>query len=58
MSFAQTLKRPAGARASYDESLVWAGVLLLGIGLVMVYSASIAIAEGRPLQPRASRAIS
>jgi len=30
----------------YDEALLWVGVLLLGIGLVMVYSASIAIAQG------------
>src|ERR1700693_1498550 len=29
----------------YDDALLWGGVLLLGIGLVMVYSASIAIAE-------------
>ena len=29
----------------YDQALLWAGVLLLGTGLVMVYSASIAIAE-------------
>ncbi len=29
----------------YDASLAWASVLLLAIGLVMVYSASIAIAE-------------
>ena len=32
--------------AEYDEGLVWASILLLGLGLVMVYSASIAIAEG------------
>ena len=32
--------------AEYDEGLVWAAILLLGLGLVMVYSASIAIAEG------------
>ncbi|MEK6593757.1 MAG: putative lipid II flippase FtsW [Pseudomonadota bacterium] len=30
----------------YDQTLVWLSVLLLGLGLVMVYSASIAIAEG------------
>ena len=30
----------------YDQVLVWISVLLLGLGLVMVYSASIAIAEG------------
>ena len=29
----------------YDLGLLWAAVLLLGVGLVMVYSASIAIAE-------------
>src|SRR5512146_2362608 len=32
--------------AEYDQSLVWVIVLLLGLGLVMVYSASVAIAEG------------
>ncbi|MFN7087365.1 MAG: putative lipid II flippase FtsW [Burkholderiales bacterium] len=32
--------------AEYDRTLVWLTMLLLGIGLVMVYSASIAIAEG------------
>ena len=32
--------------AEYDQSLVWAMALLLGLGLVMVYSASIAISEG------------
>jgi cell division protein FtsW len=32
--------------AEYDEGLAWATILLLGLGLVMVYSASIAIAEG------------
>jgi len=30
---------------SYDQSLLWVTLVLLGIGLVMVYSASIAIAE-------------
>ena len=29
----------------YDASLAWAAILLLAIGLVMVYSASIAMAE-------------
>lgn len=33
------------AAASYDQSLLWAALLLLGFGLVMVYSASIALAE-------------
>jgi len=32
--------------AEYDRALVWVVTVLLGIGLVMVYSASIAIAEG------------
>lgn len=32
--------------AEYDSTLVWVTTALLGIGLVMVYSASIAIAEG------------
>lgn len=30
---------------SYDQGLLWVTMILLGIGLVMVYSASIAIAE-------------
>jgi cell division protein FtsW len=33
------------ATATYDQLLFWAVMILLGIGLVMVYSASIAIAE-------------
>ena len=33
------------AMLEYDAALLWAGLLLLGVGLVMVYSASIAIAE-------------
>ena len=32
--------------AEYDQGLVWVALLLLGVGLVMVYSSSIAIAEG------------
>jgi cell division protein FtsW len=32
--------------AEYDQSLVWLMALLLSLGVVMVYSASIAIAEG------------
>jgi cell division protein FtsW len=32
--------------AEYDSALVWTATVLLGLGLVMVYSASIAIAEG------------
>src|SRR3990170_3996549 len=31
--------------AEYDHALLWSGVLLLALGLVMVYSSSIAIAE-------------
>ena len=38
--------RPRGKVAEYDQGLVWAAILLLGLGVVMVYSASIAIAEG------------
>lgn len=33
------------AAVSYDQGLLWAVLLLLGFGLVMVYSASIALAE-------------
>ena len=32
--------------SSYDRALLWSAALLLALGLVMVYSASIAIAEG------------
>lgn len=31
--------------ATYDQGLVWVTLILLGLGLVMVYSASIALAE-------------
>lgn len=31
--------------AAFDQALVWSAILLLSLGLVMVYSASIAIAE-------------
>jgi cell division protein FtsW len=37
--------RPRTPVADYDQGLVWAVAGLLGIGLVMVYSSSIAIAE-------------
>ena len=37
--------RPRTPLADYDQGLVWAVVGLLGMGLVMVYSSSIAIAE-------------
>jgi cell division protein FtsW len=46
MSPALLAWRPAQASRDYDETLIWISVLLIGIGLVMVYSASIAIAEG------------
>ena len=36
---------PSRTMLSYDSSLAWAALLLLAIGLVMVYSASIAMAE-------------
>lgn len=38
--------KPQAAAAEYDSTLVWVTSALLGLGLVMVYSASIAIAEG------------
>lgn len=47
MSYA-TLNQSASQRSAgqeYDTSLIWVTVLLLGFGMVMVYSASIAIAE-------------
>ena len=40
-----SLNPPRRALAEYDEMLVWAVLALLAIGLVMVYSASIATAE-------------
>jgi cell division protein FtsW len=44
MSPSYALKRSA-APPELDHVLIWLSVLLIGIGLVMVYSASIAIAE-------------
>jgi cell division protein FtsW len=38
--------RKRASLAEYDSALVWCTVLLLGLGIVMVYSSSIAIAEG------------
>jgi len=38
--------RTAQPPADYDRSLIWVTLFLLGFGIVMVYSASIAIAEG------------
>jgi len=39
------LPRDPRTMLTYDASLAWAAILLLAIGLVMVYSASIAMAE-------------
>jgi cell division protein FtsW len=44
MYYRETRKRVS--LPEYDRTLVWLAVLLLGLGLVMVYSSSIAIAEG------------
>jgi cell division protein FtsW len=44
MFYAHIKSRPQ--LAQYDHALLWGGVLLLALGLVMVYSSSIAIAEG------------
>jgi len=41
-----TPARPGAALQDFDHGLIWVGVLLIGVGLVMVYSASISIAEG------------
>jgi cell division protein FtsW len=38
--------KPRALQAEYDQGLVWVTLLLVALGLVMVYSASIAIAEG------------
>ncbi|MCC7486976.1 MAG: putative lipid II flippase FtsW [Burkholderiales bacterium] len=38
--------KPRAPLAEYDRGLAWTALLLLATGLVMVYSASIAIAEG------------
>ena len=47
MSTAAWIARPTRTlRASeFDQTLLWIGVLLIGIGTVMVYSASVAIAD-------------
>jgi len=39
------LYNPARRASSFDQGLLWSAVLLCAIGLVMVYSASIAMAE-------------
>lgn len=41
----QAMKRVRPTMSAYDEALVWCVLLLVSIGLVMVYSASIAMAE-------------
>ena len=46
---AAVLYNPSAPRAQLDLSLFWSVVLLLAIGLVMVYSASIAMAEAEKL---------
>jgi cell division protein FtsW len=38
--------KPRPPLAEFDQGLLWTTALLIGLGLVMVYSASIAIAEG------------
>jgi len=44
-SWLATSPREARSMLAYDITLAWAALLLLAIGLVMVYSASIAMAE-------------
>jgi cell division protein FtsW len=44
MYYTEASKR--GEPAEYDRMLAWAAALLVALGMVMVYSASIAIAEG------------
>jgi cell division protein FtsW len=39
------LYNPARRESSFDQGLIWSALLLASIGLVMVYSASIAMAE-------------
>ncbi len=46
------LKR--SAMTAYDPALLWAVLALLGLGLVMVYSASIAVAEAKSANGQAS----
>jgi cell division protein FtsW len=43
------LYSPAAPRSDIDHTLVWSIVLLMSIGLVMVYSASIAFAESEKI---------
>jgi len=46
MIYQATNQKPR-VMADFDQALVWSALLLLSIGLVMVYSASIAIAEAQ-----------
>lgn len=46
MNLTQGFLRKSEDLSEYDNALLWVGVALLSIGLIMVYSASIAIAEG------------
>ena len=49
----QALDAPRRTPAEIDMALLWSGVVLLMIGMVMVYSSSIAIADaGCSGQPR------
>ncbi len=41
----QAMKRARPSMSAYDEALLWCVLLLVSVGLVMVYSASIAMAE-------------
>ncbi len=47
MMIYQTIDQKPRVMADFDLALVWSALLLLSIGLVMVYSASIAIAEAQ-----------
>ena len=44
MHYRETSKRVSVGE--HDSALLWCTVVLLGLGIVMVYSSSIAIAEG------------
>ena len=44
MMFYATAMKTQHAKPDYDQGLLWVTLLLLALGLVMVYSASIAIA--------------
>ncbi len=47
MMIYQAINQKPRVMADFDRTLVWSALLLLSIGLVMVYSASIAIAEAQ-----------